>query len=336
MLSVTLYFSVSNYFYLFVFTCKSLFFQHQCLPWATIFWALLKDSFSDLILRLGVSCEASTAGSLLKSLTYICIYAHADLIPPPTTSSFCLSVPDHVQRRGSRPRPLCQPGFKLHHQQYLWRERGECLPQLTFRPITRVGAFMTPEVATMLLVSRVFSEGARRCAVCVYVLLVKMMKCPNKDIPSVPFLLKSKHCWAFYFLSLARSNPVTPRWLVVLEKPGPRKVRWRSSWYYCLTPRTDSLLCKGRQIYLYFFSPLHFQNAKKTQKTPNFLGPSVLLIFSQLSKSLSQGTTSQQGSPDHPHHSNFLKKPLHLGNANPGSIQMFKPSELLPVSVEEQ
>lgn len=117
----------------------------------------------------------------------------------------------------------------------------------------RSRAFTTPEVATMLLVSRGFSEGAWRCAVCVYVLLVKMMKCPNKDIPSVPFLLKSKHCWAFYFLSLARSNPVTPRRLIVLEKPGPRKVRWRSSWHHCLKPRTDSLLCKGRRMYLFVF-----------------------------------------------------------------------------------
>lgn len=173
-------------------------------------------------------------------------------------------MPDHVQRRGSRPRPLCQPGFKLHHQQYLRRERGECLPPANFKTHRPCEAAPSRH-QRWLLVSRVFSEGARRCAVCVYVLLVKMMKCPNKGIPPIPFLLKSKHCWAFYFLSLAPSNPVTPRRLIVLEKPG--KVRWRSSCHHCLTPRTDSLLCKGRRIYLFVCLSLHC--ISKMQKKNN-------------------------------------------------------------------
>lgn len=132
LLSVTLYTFLSPTILLsFCFHMQNLFF-HQSLPRVTIFWALLKDCLLIFFLRPGVSCEASTAGSLLKSVTYICISTHADLTPPPTPSSFCLSVPDHVQRRGSRPRPLCQPGFKLHHQQYLRRERGECLPPADF------------------------------------------------------------------------------------------------------------------------------------------------------------------------------------------------------------
>lgn len=36
------------------------------------------------------------------------------------------SVPDHVEGGSGSAGPLCQPGFQLYHQQYLWRERGEC------------------------------------------------------------------------------------------------------------------------------------------------------------------------------------------------------------------
>lgn len=36
------------------------------------------------------------------------------------------SVPDHVEGGGGSLGSLRQPGIQLHHQQYLWRERGEC------------------------------------------------------------------------------------------------------------------------------------------------------------------------------------------------------------------
>lgn len=42
------------------------------------------------------------------------------------------SVPDHVEGGGGSPGPLGQPGFQLHHQQYLWRERGECWQVLLY------------------------------------------------------------------------------------------------------------------------------------------------------------------------------------------------------------
>lgn len=189
-------------------------------------------------------------------------------------------------------------------------------------------AFTTPEMATMLLVSRSFFEGAWRYAVCVYVSLVKMMKCPNKDIASIPFLLKSKHCWAFYFLSLARSNPVTPRRLTVLEKPEPRKVRWRSSWHHCLTPRTEYLLCKGRRIYLFvFLFSTAFPKCQKKRKS--FWGPQ---FYSSSANNLNLYHRGQ-----HPSRAaqilliTGISSTFTFRNANPVSTQMFEPSELSPV-----
>lgn len=43
-----------------------------------------------------------------------------------------------------------------------------------------------------LLVSREFSEAAEGWATRVYILLVKMMKCPNKDVPLCSILSQIK------------------------------------------------------------------------------------------------------------------------------------------------
>lgn len=131
--SVYFYFSI-----FFVFTCKSRFFQHQSLPQATIFWALLKDSFSDLFLRLGVSCEATTAGSLLKSVTYICISPHADLTPPPP---LLLSAPVcQIMSKGvvAVLGPSASPASNSIISNICGEKEVSVCQHLTFRPVAHV------------------------------------------------------------------------------------------------------------------------------------------------------------------------------------------------------
>lgn len=165
---------------------------------------------------------------------------------------------------------------------------------------------MTPKVATMLLVSRGFSEGAQRCAVCVCVLLVKNDEMPQQrhSLRSIPSQIKALLGILFPIIS-----SVQPCHIEATLCPGETRTKKSvmEKLLAALSGTKDWFLPVQRQNNL--FICIYFLHCiSKMQKNPNFLGPSVLFTFSQLSTSLSQRTASQQGSPDPPHHWNFLKK----------------------------
>lgn len=125
-LSLCLLVCLEPFLGLFAFMRRSLFYYRQSPPKQLYSLRGSNGFFSGLFLRVWV-CQNRPGrfGEQIESVTYVCAAPWADLCP--CFSSPFLSVPDHVQRRGSRPGPLCQPSVKLHHQQYLWRERGECV-----------------------------------------------------------------------------------------------------------------------------------------------------------------------------------------------------------------
>lgn len=160
----SVYLSVSKHFSVFLFSYAEVCFINISLPPKSPYslrwfkW-VFQWSFSQ---GLGLLWHQGRWIIIIKCDT--CFFYTRWPLPLSTSSSLFLSVPDHVQGRGSRPRPLCQPSFKLHNQQYLRRERGECV---TFQPT------WSHVFTHQLQLQRLCVSG---CVTCVYILLVKMMK----------------------------------------------------------------------------------------------------------------------------------------------------------------